>query len=129
MPLKGPPAGEHNFYRSGQLKIYDSDVRTPLTDSGLKFDSKTIAKVWDEALSSTWSKPPVWIHGDIACGNLLVKNGRLSAVIDFGCLGIGDPACDLMIAYTLFDGPSRSEFKRILALDDETWIRAQAWTL
>jgi aminoglycoside phosphotransferase (APT) family kinase protein len=71
----------------------------------------------------------VWIHGDISPGNLLVQSGRLSAVIDFGTLGIGDPACDLSIAWTLFEAESREAFRAMLPLDPGTWARARAWTL
>ena len=58
--------------------------------------------IWEAALCSEWKRPPVWVHGDISIGNLLVKEGRLTAVIDFGSLGVGDPACDLVIAWTFF---------------------------
>lgn len=71
----------------------------------------------------------VWVHGDISAGNLLVKDGQLSAVIDFGQLSIGDPSCDLAIAWTLFSGKSREAFRKTLSLDSETWARGHAWTL
>jgi aminoglycoside phosphotransferase (APT) family kinase protein len=85
--------------------------------------------VWERALASSWQGPPVWFHGDIAWGNLLVSAGRLSAVIDFGTSGVGDPACDFAIAWTLFSGESRVAFRQALDLDDETWARGRAWTL
>ncbi|WP_146643209.1 phosphotransferase, partial [Shigella sonnei] len=72
---------------------------------------------------------PVWVHGDISAGNLLVKNGKLCAVIDFGQLSVGDPACDLAITWTLFAGDSRKIFREMLALDKGTWFRGQAWAL
>jgi aminoglycoside phosphotransferase (APT) family kinase protein len=71
----------------------------------------------------------VWFHGDIASGNLLVRDGRLSAVIDFGTSGVGDPACDLVIAYTFFSGSSRSVFRESVAQDAGTWARARGWAL
>jgi aminoglycoside phosphotransferase (APT) family kinase protein len=71
----------------------------------------------------------VWVHGDVSVSNLLVQTGRLSAVIDFGQLGVGDPACDLAIAWTFFDGASRQAFRHALALDAETWARGRGWTL
>ena len=77
------------------------------------------------ALSSTWQRAPVWFHGDIAAGNLLLTAGRLSAVIDWGTSGVGDPACDLAIAWTLFRGQSRAVFKAVLPLDDATWTRGR----
>lgn len=71
----------------------------------------------------------MWIHGDVSAGNLLVKDGRLNAVIDFGLCGVGDPACDLAIAWTLFDGEGRDAFRARLALDEATWARGRGWTL
>ena len=71
----------------------------------------------------------MWTHGDIAPGNLLVQDGALSAVIDFGCSCVGDPACDLAIAWTTFRGPSRAAFRTALPLDDETWARGRGWAL
>ncbi len=72
---------------------------------------------------------PVWIHGDLASGNILIKDNKLSAVIDFGCVGMGDPACDLVIAWTLLHGQSRKIFKESIELDANTWLRAKAWAI
>jgi aminoglycoside phosphotransferase (APT) family kinase protein len=85
--------------------------------------------VWKAALAAAWHGPPVWFHGDVAAGNLLVEGGRLSAVIDFGTSGVGDPSCDLAIAYTLFRGESRDAFRAALQLDDATWARGRGWAL
>src|SRR5262249_42112900 len=74
-------------------------------------------------------RPPVWLHGDVAYGNLLVRDGRLAAVIDFGCSGVGDPACDLAIAWTLFARESRARFRAALDVDAQTWARGRGWTL
>ena len=71
----------------------------------------------------------MWFHGDIAPGNLLVEDGRLVAVIDFGTSGVGDPACDLVIAWTMFTGESRAAFRGAVAQDDGTWARARGWAL
>ena len=71
----------------------------------------------------------MWFHGDIAMGNLLVRDGALAAVIDFGTCGVGDPACDLVIAWTLFEGDSRTAFRREVGLDEATWARARGWAL
>ncbi|TIS31585.1 MAG: aminoglycoside phosphotransferase, partial [Mesorhizobium sp.] len=76
-----------------------------------------------------WHGSPVWFHGDVASGNLLVEDGRLSAVIDFGTSGVGDPSCDLAIAWTLFEGESREAFRARIAVDDATWARGRGWTL
>ena len=71
----------------------------------------------------------MWIHGDVSAGNLLVHEGRLSAVIDFGTCGVGDPACDLAIAWTLFGDESREVFRQMLPLDIGTWARGRGWAL
>ena len=71
----------------------------------------------------------MWFHGDVAATNLLVERGRLSAVIDFGCSGVGDPACDMVIGWTLLSGASRDAFRGTLGVDDATWIRGSGWAL
>lgn len=125
----GPKPGLHNFYRGGDLKVYDPQTRQAITALEGKIDISCLNEVWEEALSTQWDKSPVWVHGDISVGNLLVDHGKLSAVIDFGCLGIGDPACDYSIAWTFFSGVSRQTFKDTLAPDEGTWARARGWTL
>jgi aminoglycoside phosphotransferase (APT) family kinase protein len=89
-----------------------------------------VTAAWDAALSApTWHRSPVWIHGDLAPGNLLVVDGRLSAVVDFGCLGVGDPACDVAVAWTLFSGEARAIYREGLSVDDATWERGRGWAL
>ena len=125
----GPLPGLHSFYRGGSLMTYDAEVRQAVIALEGKIDIETATKVWEVALATTWNGKPVWVHGDISAGNLLVQNGCLSAVIDFGQLAVGDPACDLAIAWTFFKGKSRKAFQDELPLDKETWTRARAWTL
>lgn len=125
----GPLAGKHNFYRGGSLATYDTETRQAIENVDDRNYAKDANEVWTLALASTWQPPPVWVHGDIAIGNLLVNNGQLSAVIDFGQLGIGDPACDLAIAWTLFTGESRKAFRDALKLDSATWARGRGWAL
>lgn len=125
----GPVAGLHNFYRGGPPTTYDAETRAAIATLGCSIDAKAMTAVWDNALVSTWQDSPVWVHGDVAVGNLLVEHGRLSAVIDFGCMGVGDPACDLVIAWTLFKGDSREAFRRALPLDRATWARGRGWAL
>lgn len=103
----GPAAGEHSFYRGGSLAHYDTGTRQAISQLKDRIDVDAATAIWEAALATHWLAP-VWIHGDISAGNLLVQNGRLSAVIDFGQLAVGDPACDLVIAWTLFSGASRS---------------------
>lgn len=125
----GPLPGLHSFYRGGSLNIYDNEVRKAIIIIENKIDSKVALEIWEMALASVWREKPVWVHGDLSAGNLLVQHGKLCAVIDFGQLTIGDPACDLAIAWTLFGSKSRDIFRRILSLDDGTWNRGRAWTL
>ena len=125
----GPLSGPHNFYRGGPLITYDVETRQAIAILKDKIDVVATTEVWESALVSAWVGSPVWVHGDISVGNLLVQKGRLSAVIDFGQLGIGDPACDLSIAWTLFKGESREIFRTILSFDSNTWARGRAWTL
>jgi aminoglycoside phosphotransferase (APT) family kinase protein len=126
----GPVAGEHCFHRGASLRIYDAETRDAIAALGRRIDGATAEEVWQAALDATWTGPPVWFHGDIASGNLLLDDeGALSAVIDFGTCGVGDPACDLVIAWTLFDGESRAEFRRLMPADDAMWARARGWAL
>jgi aminoglycoside phosphotransferase (APT) family kinase protein len=80
-------------------------------------------------MAAGWSGEPVWFHGDVAVGNLLLRDGRLGAVIDFGSAGVGDPACDVVIAWTLLSGPSRDAFRATLGVDPGTWSRGRGWAL
>ncbi|HET7270757.1 MAG TPA: aminoglycoside phosphotransferase family protein [Rubrobacter sp.] len=128
-PTGGPPPGQHNFFRGGPLTVYDAETRQALAALEGRIDTDAAREVWEVALGATWHDLPVWFHGDIAWGNLLVKEGRLSAVIDFGTSGVGDPSCDLAIAWTLFEGKSREAFRAALQLDDATWARGRGWTL
>lgn len=125
----GPVPGAHNFHRGGSLSVYDAQTRQAIAVLGGAIDTGLATAVWDAALAAAWSGPPVWLHGDVASGNLLVRDNRLSAVIDFGTCGVGDPACDLAIAWTLFEGESRQSFKAALPLDPATWARGRGWTV
>jgi aminoglycoside phosphotransferase (APT) family kinase protein len=125
----GPPPGQHNFFRGGPLTVYDKEARWALAELEGRIDTETAGAVWEAALSAAWTGDPVWFHGDVASGNLLVEDGRLNAVIDFGTSGVGDPACDLSIAWTMFSGESREAFRATLPLDRGTWARGRGWTL
>jgi aminoglycoside phosphotransferase (APT) family kinase protein len=125
----GPQAGAHSFYRGASLAHYDDETRRSLAALHDRVDTERASAVWDAARAATWGGPPVWFHGDIASGNLLVRDGRLAAVIDFGTSGVGDPACDLVIAWTLFSGDSRKTFRDSVGQDAATWVRAGGWAL
>ena len=125
----GPQAGAHNFYRGGDLAVYIEEFEQALTQLPAGPQRNHYQDIWTTALATKWEKKPVWVHGDIAVGNLLVNDGHLSGVIDFGILGTGDPACDLVMAWTFFDSKSRKAFKEEMGLDDTTWQRGKAWAL
>jgi aminoglycoside phosphotransferase (APT) family kinase protein len=128
-PAAGPPPGEHSFHRGGSLTYYDEQARHALAELRGVIDTESASQVWQAALDARWENDPVWVHGDVAVGNLLVQDGRLKAVIDFGCSAVGDPACDTVIAWTLFTGSSRERFRAGLPLDDATWARGRGWAL
>ncbi len=128
-PSGGPAPGLHNFYRGGPLTIYDAETRHAIAALAGQIDATAVTAVWEAALQATWHGSPVWLHGDMAAGNLLVKDGQLRAVIDFGCVGVGDPACDLTIAWTLFAGASRAAFRAGVPVDRATWARGRGWAL
>ncbi len=124
----GPLAGEHNFYRGGDIVIYDEACRDAINNTNT-FNKHLLKEIWELALASKWANAPVWVHGDLAPGNLLIKNGEMFAVIDFGILGVGDPSCDATMAWTFFDESSRKVFQKALNFDEETWNRARGWAL
>jgi aminoglycoside phosphotransferase (APT) family kinase protein len=126
---EGPAAGEHNFFRGAPVSTYDEEVRDAVSALADRIDTATANALWKAALTSEWVRPGVWIHGDVAPSNLLVRDGRLAGVIDFGCSGVGDPACDLAIAWTLFNGAGRRAFRQAMAMGDATWARARGWAL
>ncbi len=110
-PTDGPQPGAHNFFRGVPLRNRDAQTRTAIASLHGIIDTDAVMDAWEAALNApTWDGPPVWLHGDIHAGNLLVQQGRISAVIDFGGLGIGDPACDLMVGWTLLSAETRRRF-------------------
>ena len=120
----------HNFFRGGPVATYEGETLDALDALEGEIDTAAARDVWDAARAARWSGDPVWVHGDVFHTNLLVDaEGRLSAVIDFGCAAVGDPACDLTFAWTFLSGDSREAFREGLALDDETWARARGWAL
>jgi len=125
----GPLAGKHNFYRGGSVAVYDEESRYAIENVSDTFNEYILLEIWELALDSKWDSEPLWVHGDIAPGNILIKDGKLCAVIDFGILGVGDPACDAAMAWTFFDNNSRKVFKKVLNMDEGTWNRARGWAL
>ncbi|MGW5093779.1 aminoglycoside phosphotransferase family protein [Streptomyces nodosus] len=121
-------------YRGGPVASLDASTRAAIQElrgipeEGVDCDAVTV--VWEDALRAPgWEGPPVWLHADLMPGNLLVDGGRLTSVIDFGCLGVGDPACDLFPAWNLLPTGAREVFRESLGVDDTTWRRGRGRTL
>jgi len=125
----GPTYGLHSAYRGGPLATYADEAMRAMAVLADELDLDAVSAVWEAAMASEWVRPPVWFHGDISMGNLLVRGGRLAAVIDFGTAGVGDPACETVIAWTRFTAASRAAFRAGLDLDSATWARGRGWAL
>ena len=126
--------GAPRAHRGGPVASLDAETRAAIeTLRGIPqegVDCEAAAAVWAETLRApAWDGPPVWLHADLMPGNLLVAGGRLASVIDFGCLGAGDPACDLFPAWNLLPGAAREVFREALGTDDATWLRGRGRTL
>ncbi|MFF3482137.1 aminoglycoside phosphotransferase family protein [Streptomyces sp. NPDC002701] len=122
----GPPS-----WRGGPLTD-DLPVRAAIRDLGADgtLDGDTATAAWEDALRlPRWTGAPVWLHGDLLPGNLLARGGRLSAVIDFGGLGTGDPAADVLAAWAVFTSETRPLFREAAGVDDATWARGRGWAL
>jgi aminoglycoside phosphotransferase (APT) family kinase protein len=126
----GPGPGEHNFFRGEPLARRDEATREAIESLGSAIDGAAVTAVWEAALRAPdWGRPPVWIHGDLDARNLLVEHGRLRAVIDFGSLGVGDPACDAMAAWKVLSPETRDVFRDVLAIVEGTWMRGRGWAV
>lgn len=125
----GPPPGQHNFFRGASPATYDRQTREAVTYLVGEIDAGAAIEAWEASLAARWEGRPVWFHGDLSASTLLVAGGRLSAVIDFGTTAVGDPACDLAIAWTFFAGESRRAFRDSVPLDAGAWARGRGWTL
>ncbi len=126
----GPKPGAHNFWRGVPLALRDANMRQRFEWLADISDIAAIVAAWDAALElPPWSRAPVWAHGDLQRGNLLVNDGHLAGVLDWSALGVGDPACDLSLAWTLFGQRARAAFREAIAVDEATWARGRAWAL
>jgi aminoglycoside phosphotransferase (APT) family kinase protein len=125
-PTDGPPA-----YRGGPLAEQDAGTRSAIEALDGMIDTEAATAAWDECLSQarSWAGPPVWVHGDLMPGNLLTVDGRLNAVIDFGTVGVGDPACDLIAAWNLLPVEARKIYRDALQVDDAAWARGRGRAL
>lgn len=127
--VEGHEPGQHNWWRGGHVSVYDKGAREQIAELSEIIDATQALALWDQACATIWNKASVWIHGDFAIGNMLMDGGQLSAVIDFGGAAIGDPACDLVIAWTYLSGKARETFISKMDMDSDTWLRARAWAL
>ena len=125
----GPPPGAHSFNRGGPVAAWDEQTRAAIAELGDEIDREGATAVWEAALAAKWNGPAVWVHGDVTGSNLLFRHDRLCGVIDFGCTAVGDPACDLTAAWTMFVGTSRQRFRSTVRADAGTWTRARGWAL
>ncbi len=124
-PENGPAS-----YRSEPLGARDAETRAAIGALRGTVDTVAATAVWEASLEApAWPGPTVWVHADLQPGNLLVDGGRLSAVIDFGCLGLGDPAVDLIAAWYVLPARARGVFRAALGVDDAAWARGRGWAL
>ncbi|OXM55213.1 aminoglycoside phosphotransferase [Amycolatopsis thailandensis] len=125
----GPQPGKHNWFRGATLRTYDATARRALTALDGHIDVDAAREIWTTASDTPWDGKDRWFHGDVAQGNLLLDGGELAAVIDFGTCGVGDPSCDMAIAWTLLTADGRQAFRERLSVDDATWARGRGWAL
>ncbi len=125
----GPYAGKLSFFRGCHPSVYGEEVVQSLDILSDKTDAAQCLEIWQGAVTSIWTAEPVWFHGDVAAGNILVNDNAMIALIDFGTCGIGDPACDFVMAWTYFDAVERQHFRQAAEIKDGTWQRAKGWAL
>ena len=129
---QGPdrPRSTRNWRWRSPLAARDEHTRAALAQSEDLVDTAALTRVWEEALRlPVWEGPPTWLHGDLTPGNVLVRDGRLSAVIDWSCAGAGDPTVDLEVAWNLLTAEAREVYRVALDVDEATWLRGRAWAL
>ena len=126
----GPEPGPWNVFRGEPISRRDEAVRSSIAKLGDAVDGERVAEAWERDSSAPdWDRLPVWLHGDLDSRNLLARDGRLSGVVDWGCVAVGDPACDVMVAWKMLSPEGRRLFRNALEVDEATWARARAWAL
>jgi aminoglycoside phosphotransferase (APT) family kinase protein len=125
--------GGPTAYRGVPLATVDEYTRAAietLRRSEEPFEADAATAAWTESLAATpWRGAPCWVHSDLMPSNLLVTDGRLTGVLDFATVGVGDPACDLIPAWNLLPSPARKIFRAAIDIDDATWLRGRGWAL
>ena len=125
-PAGGPAPGG----RGGPLRPRDEATRAGIAALADKIDAAAVTAAWEAALAAPdWDDPPVWIHGDLDARNLLVRDGRIAGLLDWGSTCVGDPACDVKVAWAVLDAETRPIFRELLEIDDATWARGRGWAL
>jgi aminoglycoside phosphotransferase (APT) family kinase protein len=125
-----PVAGKHNGFRGTALVNLDQVARNAMNALEDTFDKACLLKIWEQALGvEPWAGSPVWIHGDIHAANIIVRNDGIAGIIDFGLMGIGDPACDLALGWSLLPPRAREIFRTAANVDEPTWQRGKGWGL
>ena len=122
--------GSRRSHRDLPLPLRDAEARSSIAALGPSFDKPAVTAAWERALDApAWDGESVWSHGDLLPPNVLVRDGHLTAVIDFGNVGVGDHALDVIPAWSMFGGTGREEFRAALEVDDATWARARGLAL
>jgi aminoglycoside phosphotransferase (APT) family kinase protein len=123
-----PGPGPHSAWRGAPVSHWNDEVRDII--HRVHGRERDLAEgIWRDALAATDTERPRWFHGDVSLNNLLVRDGELVAVIDFGCSGAGDIACDTVFRWTAPDAAARSQYRRDYAVDEATWARGRGWAL
>jgi aminoglycoside phosphotransferase (APT) family kinase protein len=129
-PSGGRLSGRDNALRGAPLALLDAWMRPAIAAIAHRFDARCLSRLWEEALAApVWPGQPVWVHGDLHGGNIIVRGGKVAAVIDFGLASLGDPACDLAPAWTFLPPDHRAAFRKCAAPDDDAWLRGRGWGL
>jgi aminoglycoside phosphotransferase (APT) family kinase protein len=124
-----PRPGPASFHRGASPRMYEAQALAAIDTLPPPFAGADLTAIWHRCTGSSWLGPPVWLHGDVAPDNVLVRNGRLAALIDFGQMAAGDPSCDFAIAWQLFAPPARAALRHASGVDHDTWRRGAAWAL
>jgi aminoglycoside phosphotransferase (APT) family kinase protein len=123
---QGPTPGG----RGGPLAPRDGPMRAAMERLGERIDGRQVSAIWEDALGApVWDGRGFWLHGNLDARNVVASDGRISGVVDFGSMAIGDPACDVMVAWKMVAAADRDAFRRALAVDEATWRRARGWAL
>lgn len=122
----GAPSG----YRGGSVREHDAELRKVLPDIADEVDVEALGAIWDRALAApAYEDEPRWAHGDLLATNVLVNDGHLTGILDFSAAGTGDPACDLMAAWSILPKEPRDVFRADLDVDDAEWDRGRGWAM